>query len=103
MNTMKQPNQETGTEPPAGKDLAEQIFDTMLQVPGGKPGYRPVHAKGIVCQGSFVPTREAATLSRAAHFQTASVSLTVRFSDGPPSPSIPDNSPDAGPRGMAIR
>ena len=62
MNTTIKPNQETGTEPPAGKDLVEQIFDTMLQVPGGKPGYRPVHAKGIVCQGSFVPTREAATL-----------------------------------------
>ena len=75
----------------------------MLQVPGVKSGYRPVHAKGIVCQGTFTPLKDAATLSKAAHFQRASVPVTVRFSDGPPDPSIPDNSPDVGPRGMAIR
>ncbi len=95
--------QEVGVKPPADKDLAHQIFDTMLQVPGNKPGYRPVHAKGIVCRGTFAPSEDAATLSKAAHFQRASVPVTVRFSDGATDPSIPDNSPDAGPRGMAIR
>ena len=87
----------------ADKSLAEQIFDTMIQVPGTKPGYRAVHAKGVVCQGTFAPSKDAASLSKAAHFQGASVPVTVRFSDGAPDPSIPDNSPDAGPRGMAIR
>ena len=29
--------------------------------------------------------------------------VTVRLSDGAPDPAIPDNSPNAGPRGMAIR
>src|SRR5215831_5721039 len=86
-----------------GKDLAQQIFDTMLQVPGNKPGHRPVHAKGIVCQGTFIPSKNAAGLSKAPHFQGPSVPVTVRFSDGAPNPSIPDNSPIAGPRGMAIR
>jgi catalase len=43
------------------------------------------------------------TLSKAAHFQGPTVPVTVRFSDGAPDPSVPDNSPDAGPRGMAIR
>ena len=95
--------QEVGVKPPADKDLAQQIFDTMLQVPGNKPGYRPVHAKGIVCQGTFAPSGDAATLSKATHFQGASVPVTVRFSEGAPDPSIPDNSPGAGPRGMAIR
>jgi catalase len=90
-------------EQPAEKDLAQQIFDTMLQVPGVKAGFRPVHAKGIVCTGTFTPTAEAATLSKAAHFQDAAVPVTVRFSDGAPSPSISDGSPDANPRGMAIR
>ncbi|HMK34216.1 MAG TPA: catalase family peroxidase [Desulfomonilaceae bacterium] len=94
---------EGGLQPPADKDLAQQIFATMLQVPGDKAGYRPVHAKGIVCQGTFAPSGDAATLSKAAHFQGASVPVTVRFSDGAPDPSIPDNSPNAGPRGMAIR
>ena len=93
----------TSTKPVAEKDLAQQIFDTMLQVPGSKRGYRLVHAKGIVCQGTFAPSRDAAALSKAVHFQAASVPVTVRFSDGAPDPSIPDNSPDGGPRGMAVR
>jgi len=28
------------------KSLAEQIFDTMIQLPGNNPAYRAVHAKG---------------------------------------------------------
>ncbi len=99
--TLGADGQEAGAE--ADKSLAQQIFDTMLQVPGVKSGYRPVQAKGIVCQGTFTPLKDAATLSKAAHFQRASVPVTVRFSDGLPDPSILDNSPDAGPRGMAIR
>lgn len=84
-------------------DLARQIFETMLKVPGNKPHHRTVHAKGIVCQGTFTSSREAATLSKADHFKGPVVPITVRFSDGAPDPSVPDNSPDAGPRGMAIR
>jgi catalase len=91
-----------GVEPQTDKDVAQQIFDIMVRAPGNKPGYRPVHAKGLVCQGTFAPSGEAATLSRAAHFQREGP-VTVRFSDGASDPSIPDNSPDAGPRGMAIR
>jgi catalase len=85
------------------KSLAEQIFDVMVQLPGNKPGNRLVHAKGIVCQGTFTPTKEAANLSRAKHFSGPTVPITVRFSDAAPSPSIADFSPDAAPRGMAIR
>src|ERR1700744_1100178 len=84
-------------------DLAQQIFETMLKVSGDKPGLRPVHAKGIVCQGTFTPSAAATGLSKAAHFQGAPVPVTVRFSDAPPDPMIPDNSSDAGPRGIAIR
>ena len=93
----------TSSKPAGDKDIAQQIFDLMVKLPGGKPGYRPVHAKGIVCQGTFAPSKDAATISKAAHFQGAPVLVTVRFSDGAPDPSIPDNSPDAGPRGMAVR
>jgi catalase len=85
------------------KDLAQQIFDTMLKVPGVQPGNRVVHAKGIVCQGTFAASKDAATLSRAAQFKAAAVPLTIRFSDAAPSPTIPDNSPDAAPRGVAVR
>jgi catalase len=95
--------QETGGKPLTEKELVHEIFDTMLQVHGVKPGYRVVHAKGIVCQGTFTPSKDAATLSRAGHFQGVSVPVTIRLSDGNPDPIIPDNTPNAGPRGMAIR
>ena len=89
--------------PQSSPDLAQQIFDTMLQVHGVAAHYRPVHAKGIVCQGTFEATPAARNLSSAAHLQGKTVPITVRFSDGNPSPSIADGSPDAFPRGIAIR
>lgn len=87
---------------PVDEGLAKQIFETMIRVHGVANGHRPVHAKGLVCQGTFEPTPEAAGLSKAAHFQ-AKVPVTVRFSDGAPDPLVPDNAANAGPRGLAIR
>jgi catalase len=95
--------QTSDAKTPADTDLARQIFETMIQVHGVTAGHRPVHAKGIVCEGTFTPSAEATTLSKAPHFQKASVPVIVRLSDGSPELTIPDNSPDAGPRGMAIR
>jgi catalase len=92
-----------GADGQGDKSLAQQIFETMIQVPGANPAYRTAHAKGVVCQGKFTPSKDAASLSKAAHFQGGSVPLTVRFSDASPDPFIPDNSPNVGPRGMAIR
>ena len=34
--------------------LVQQIFDAMVHDPGTKPGYRVAHAKGIVCEGTFL-------------------------------------------------
>ena len=101
-STFGSSGQESGGKALTEKELVHQIFDTMVQVHGVKPGYRVVHAKGIVCQGMFTPSKDAATLSRASHFQGA-VPVTIRLSDGNPDPIIPDNTPNAGPRGMAIR
>jgi len=95
--------QEIESKPMTEKELVHAIFDTMRQVHGVKPGYRVVHAKGIICQGTFTPSKDAATISRAAHFQGVAVPVTVRLSDGNPDPIIPDNTPNAGPRGMVIR
>lgn len=89
--------------PQEPKDLDQQIFDVMVQLPGSNPAYRAAHAKGLVCQGTFAASPEAAKLSRAAHFQAASVPVTIRFSDGAADPAIPDPSPNAYPRGIAIR
>jgi catalase len=95
--------QEVGTNSLTEKELVHEIFNTMVQVHGVKTGNRVVHAKGIVCQGTFTPSKDAVTLSRAGHFQGVSVPVTVRLSDGNPDPIIPDNSPNAGPRGMSLR
>src|SRR4051812_30234227 len=91
------------TNEQAEQDLAQQIFETMIKVPGMTSGHRPVHAKGIVCEGTFVPSREAKAISRAELWESAQTPVTVRFSNGSPVPTVSDISPEAGPRGMAIR
>jgi catalase len=84
--------------------LPQQIADVMVKVDGGiHPGARFNHAKGIVVSGTFTPSAQAKSLSRAAHFKGPAVPVTVRFSNGPGVPENPDNSPASGPRGMAIR
>jgi len=82
-----------------GNDLIQQI-DTIF---GLHPGFRPVHAKGVLLTGSFTPSKEAASLTRAPHVTRDSTPVTVRFSDGTGVPFIPDNDPNASPHGLAIR
>ena len=90
-----------GADGQEDKSLAQQIFETMIQLPGNNPHYRAAHAKGVVCEGTFTPSGGAASLSKAAHFHGGPIPVVVRFSDASENPSIPDN---AGvPRGMAIR
>src|SRR5262245_41071947 len=38
------------------QELYEQIVDALNAVFGIHPGYRAVHAKGVVCEGTFTPT-----------------------------------------------
>jgi catalase len=84
-------------------ELAQQAANLFLQAFGNHPGFRLAHAKGIVCEGNFEPTAEAADLSRAAHFGGKSVPVTVRFSNATGIPQIPDGDPNSNPKGMAIR
>ncbi len=83
--------------------LVQQIAEVMSQSPSGKAHQRYVHAKGIVCQGSFQASPGARSLSRAAHFDGKTIPVTIRFSDGAPDTTVADNAPEAAPRGMAIR
>ena len=85
------------------RGLAEQILRHHGSRYMESRHFRLVHAKGVVCEGTFTPSKGAANLSKAVLFQGASVPVTVRFSDGAPDPYIPDGSPNAGPRGLAIR
>jgi catalase len=81
------------------KDIIQQ-FDTLF---GVHPGFRPAHAKGFLLTGTFTPSAQAASLSRAPHFVRASTPVSVRFSNSTGVPVIPDNDPNADPRGMAVR
>src|SRR5271168_1503060 len=84
--------------------LAQQILDAFDQLQGVHPGFRPAHAKGLMCAGTFVPSAEAAKLTRAPHANQPSTPATVRYSNSTGLPNIPDNDPaHSGPRGFAIR
>jgi catalase len=68
------------------------------------PGFRPAHAKSILLTGTFTPSAEAGSLTRAPHLQRNSTPVTVRFSDFAGIPTVADNDPQgAGPRGFAVR
>ena len=86
------------------KSLPQQIADVLVQLAGGvHTGFRFMHAKGLVVTGIFTPAPSARTISKAAHFASGAVPVTVRFSDGTGVPMIPDTDTRGAPRGMAIR
>jgi catalase len=79
----------------------EQAVDAANRVFGRHSGYRALHAKGVLCRGTFTATPEAARLTRAAHMQGEAVPATIRFSNGSGAPRSPDNEPDI--RGLAVK
>ena len=85
--------------------LVTDLLDVLDQLAGGiHAGFRPAHAKGLMCAGTFHPSREAAGLTRAPHASRPSTPVTVRYSDSTGLPTIPDNDPArSGPRGIAAR
>lgn len=91
----------TGDKPPT---LSQEVMQAFDNVNGLHPGFRPAHAKGIMFSGTFTPSPEAASLTRAPHILRESTPVTMRFSDFAGIPDIPDNHPQgASPRGCAIR
>ena len=91
---MTQSNQVTGKAavPPSGEKrmpiatlanpvLAQKLLDAFDQLQGLHPGFRPAHAKGLMCSGVFTPSPEAAKLTRAPHASQPSTPVTVRYSN----------------------
>ena len=83
-------------------ELADATLKQIHDIFGKHSGYRAVHAKGILVSGTFQPTQDAKSLSKAPHFQ-ASAPVAVRFSSSTGLPKLPDTDPNGEPRGIAIR
>jgi catalase len=83
------------TTPQDAVDAANELF-------GRHSGYRALHAKGVLCRGTFSAAPAAAQLTRAVHLQAGSVvPATIRFSNGAGRPDSADYAAD--PRGMAVK
>jgi catalase len=83
--------------------LIAEVLKAFDDLNGLHPGFRPVHAKGLLLSGIFTPALSGQALTRAPHLHRQQTPVTVRLSDFAGVPSIPDNNPDASPRGFAIR
>jgi catalase len=94
---------QTPPAPPEQKSTPVRLVDALNGVFGQHPGARAVHAKGIVLEGAFTPSRSAHTVSTAPHLQKAAVPVVVRFSDFAGIPDIADNHALAAPRGLAVK
>jgi catalase len=81
--------------------IIRQIVEAMRTLAGTHPGFRPVHAKGIVCAGTFRASAEAPGVSRAPHFAGQSVPTIVRFANADGHPDVHDGVPNV--RSMAVK
>jgi catalase len=85
--------------------LSREAIQAFDELNGGvHAGFRPAHAKGILLSGTFTPSPEVSSLTRAPHVSRPSIRVAVRFSDFAGIPTVADNeTAHASPRGMATR
>src|SRR5262249_48756409 len=77
------------------------IVTTMRTLAGSHPGFRPAHAKGLVCTGRFQASPEARRVSRAPHLQGQSVPVIIRFANSAGDPEIQDGLPSV--RSLSVK
>ncbi|VUC31193.1 unnamed protein product [Clonostachys rosea] len=82
---------------------AKEVVDLFRDIFGYHPGFRAVHAKGILLRGTFRPTPEASSLSKAPHFRRQSTSVIARLSDSGGVPTQLDADPANNQNGLALR
>ena len=78
-----------------------QLVEAMRALAGSHPGFRPAHAKGIVCSGTFRSAPEARRVSRAPHLQGQVVPTIMRFSNASGDPDMHDGL--ANPRALSVK
>src|SRR2546426_9159235 len=85
----------------APDSVVAQLVETMKTLAGSHPGFRPAHAKGIVCTGTFRAAADARRVTRAAHLQGQSVSTVIRFANASGNPDVHDGQP--GVRSLSVK
>src|SRR5436190_5327042 len=88
----------TSTTP---QPVIRQIVEAMRALAGPHPGFRPVHAKGLVCSGTFRASADAPRVTRAPHFAGQSVPTIVRFANANGNPDVHDGVPNV--RSIAVK
>src|SRR5262245_39713503 len=85
--------------------LINELLEGLDKLAGGTHiGFRPVHAKGLMYSGTFIPSRDATKLARVPHAARPSTPITVRFSLAAGIPGTADNDPTgSSPQAIAIR
>jgi len=56
--------------------VADELLAQMDTIFGLHPGFRAVHAKGVMLSGTLSPSREAFSLARAPHVTRNSTPVT---------------------------
>jgi catalase len=86
---------------PTPEPVIRQIVDAMRTLAGPHPWFRPVHAKGLVCSGSFRGSADGPRMSRAPHFAGPTVPVTIRFANANGNPEVHDGVPNV--RSMSVK
>jgi len=81
--------------------VVAQIVTAMRTLAGSHPGFRPAHAKGLVCTGRFQASPDARRLSRAPHLQGQSVAAIIRFANAAGDPAVHDGVPNV--RSLSVK
>jgi hypothetical protein len=81
--------------------VIRQIVEAMRTPAGPHAGFRPVHAKALVCSGTFRASADAPRVTRAPHFTRQSVPTVVRWANANWNPDVHDGVPNV--RSMAVK
>jgi catalase len=80
------------------QDLINTLHGTF-----GAHHERAVHTKGVMVIGTFTPSKEARSLTKASVFAEGKLPVVARFSLFAGVPDIPDTANGAAPTGLAIK
>jgi catalase len=83
------------------ESVIAQIVETLRALAGSHPGFRPVHAKGIVCSGTFRGAPDAPCVSHASHLQGQAMPAVIRFANASGNPEVHDGL--ANTRSLAVK